>query len=298
MRDDSFATHQAFLNGRWIGRSQLLISVDDTGFRQAATAVERLRTYGGRPFQVARHLERWQSSVSALRILDLPHPGDLADLIQELVQRNHRLIDACGDVGITLFATPGEPGGDRPTLALHLNQIDHARVAALRNDGQPLVVTDVMQPPQESWPRDIKVRCRLHYYLADQQAKAEEPTAVGLLVDRDATITETSIANVAIAEGGKIISPLPDRVLGGITQSTVEKLATAQGIPWRKEPINVQRLLAADEVLLMGTDAGLWFVNRINQKLVSRGRPGPLYQVLLEDFCRQTLQADSDEISA
>ena len=40
-----------FLGGEWVPQHQMVISVDDGGFRQGVTAVERLRTYGHAIFE-------------------------------------------------------------------------------------------------------------------------------------------------------------------------------------------------------------------------------------------------------
>ncbi len=64
-----------FLNDRWIDTGEMSISIFDLGFRQAVTAVERLRTYNGKVFQVDAHLDRWCESTSQLAIHALPSCG-------------------------------------------------------------------------------------------------------------------------------------------------------------------------------------------------------------------------------
>ncbi len=272
------------LAGRWAAHDQLRVPVDDIGFRQGATAVERLRTYNGNVFQLAAHLDRWQHTIDELGIDGLPLPRATEVLVAELIGRNRAFVDLVGDFGITIFATPGVPGTGSPTFGMHLNVIDHALIRRRREQGQPLVVTNVSPPPQSSWPRSIKVRSRLHYYLADQIAAQQQSGAVGVLVDQDGGITETSIANVAIVEAGNIVSPVRHRVLGGITQQVVEQLAKDCAFTWSQSTIPVERLTAADEVLLMGTDGGLWFAPSIGGKSIAAGQRGEIYRRLLARF--------------
>jgi branched-subunit amino acid aminotransferase/4-amino-4-deoxychorismate lyase len=269
--------------------NQMAISIADLGFRQAVTAVERLRTYDGRVFQVAAHLRRWKQTIAALRIRGLPSQTRIQELIEELVRRNRAALDQWGDFGVTLFATPGITGTNAPTLGLHLNRLDLERVSRRQKHGQPLIVTEICQPPNNSWPRSIKVRCRIHYYLADQIAHSQNADSVGVLIDQDGTITETSIANLAIVESGGIISPLADRVLPGITQAVTEDLATAVRLTWRRDSIGIERLENASEVILMGTDTGIWFANRVNDRPINDGKPGPIYQNLCDAFKQLTL---------
>jgi branched-subunit amino acid aminotransferase/4-amino-4-deoxychorismate lyase len=95
--------------------------------------------------------------------------------------------------------------------------------------------------------------------MADRAARKLHPDATGLLLDGDATITESSIANIAIVESGAIFSPPKSQVLGGITQSYIEQLADELNLRWTFEPLSPHRVSHADEVLLMGTDGGIWW---------------------------------------
>lgn len=276
----------AYLCGRWVEHDALRIPVDDLGFRQAVTAVERLRTYAGAIFQLEAHLHRWYATLEQLRIGGVASPEAMVELNAELLRRNRRWQQAEGDVGITWFATPGNNAGGQATLGLHLSSIDHRRVERRRRHGQPLVVTDVVQPPPSSWPRWIKVRCRLHYYLADRAARERDAEAAGVLLDSDGSITETSIANIAVVLSGEIVSPPAARVLGGITQQVIEPLAESAGIGWRKSVVTADMLRRADEVLLMGTDTGLWFASSVDERFVAGGRPGEIYRELRERYDR------------
>lgn len=258
--------HLCYLSGDWIHYCDLAIPADDIGFRQGVIAVERLRTYRRRPFHVGAHLIRWQHTTSTLSIDRLPEALQIKEIVFSLLARNEHLVRQQGDVGITLFASPGLIGDDSPSpmLAVHLNRLDHPRIRQRCDDGQPLIVTDVQQPSQDCWPRSIKVRARVHYYLADQQARKQSDDGLGVLVDSQGNVTETSIANLAIVQSGQIHSPPAETVLGGITQQVIESIAQQAGINWTKRAITAGDLRQADEVLLMGTDGGIWFANSVD----------------------------------
>ncbi|TWU60833.1 branched-chain amino acid aminotransferase [Rubripirellula tenax] len=272
----------SFFSGNWIEHDRMVVSIDDIGFRQSVTVVERLRTYNQRPFQFEAHWKRWQSSLDALAIDDTPTREAMTSITDELLHRNRDWVNSNGDVGITWFATPGlmgtSPHERVPTIGIHLNPIDHDRNVAKQTIGQPLVITSVRQQPDDAWPRAIKVRCRLHYFRADQMAQAVDPHAVGVLIDDDGSVTDTSIANLAIVEGGSIVSPEADQVLASVSQAVVEQIAHEFNIAWRKERVRPDRITQADEVLLMGTDCGVWFANRVGTADIHGRRPGPVFQ--------------------
>lgn len=284
----------AFLDNRWVDSSELKIGFDDVGFRQSVIAVERLRTYGGKIFRIRDHLQRWQRTCATLQIHGLPIADEFESLLMDLLLKNQDWVAQQGDVGVTMIATPGsdfssETEDANPTVALHLNHLDLAQIGKQQRDGQALVVTDVVQPPPHSWPRNIKTRCRLHYYLADHHAKQIIPFARGVLLDQDNTITETSVCNLAIVRDGEIISPPPSRVLPGITQSVMMELAKSLAIDWSFEPLPVEKFRSAKEVLMMGTVGGLWFANAIDEQ--------PLPTLADQSICRQLQSAFVELIS-
>jgi branched-chain amino acid aminotransferase len=280
----------AWHNGRLIPANQLVVSVDDIGFRQGATAVERLRTYNGQAIAIELHLIRWRRTLEELYLsigVDLP---TIKERISQLLDANQEWIDEFGDCGIVLLATPGLISSGQvettPNEMAHLIPLAHDRIARHRLEGQPLFITNVEQPSSQCWPRDIKVRCRMHYYLADRQAHEHHPSAVGLLLDSDGTITETSVANLAIVRNGRVFSPPGDQVLPGVTQQLVEQACDAIGVGWQTERLWPAEVREADEVWLMGTDGGLWFANRVDGANVGDGKPGSVYRAVLSQFDR------------
>ncbi len=267
-----------FLNGRWLPTAEMHIRIDDQGFLQAATVVERLRTYGGQLFQFDAHLERLLHSLTVLRI-DVSR-SHIESVIAQWCERNQPWIAEQGEVGLTIFVTPGcavpvktpsrtpvkRPGkseayamtGRQPTLAVYGTALDRSQIQSRQQTGQPIVVTDVQQPAPATWPRSIKVRCRLHYYLADQLATDRHPQALGVLRDADGSITETSIANLGLVRDGAIYSPLPEQVLPGVTEAFLHQAADRHGIAWHHRRLQPEELTAAEEILLFGTTTGVW----------------------------------------
>lgn len=258
-----------YFNGRWLPVDQWGLHIEDLGFLQAVTAVERLRTYGGRLFQPHAHLTRLSESLRVLQINQ--SVSELQDLLEQWCDRNRAWVKEQGEASITLFVTPGRKGwgpnaaadsplnpGSAPTVGLYGRPLKRSYVQSLHTDGQAIVVTDVRQPSAEAWPRGIKVRCRLHYYLADLAANQAFPNAAGVLVDDDGSLTETSVANLAIFDGAQIISPPVDRVLSGVSQGVVRAYSANLGIGWTHRPLMSAELGGAQEILLMGTSAGIW----------------------------------------
>lgn len=273
----------AYHNDRWVRSDRLALSVDDVAITHAATAVERVRRYGQTFFQLERHLDRWQRTTAALHLKKLPPPQRMIELLDALVGRNAAWIAEHPSHGALLLASPGV--ADSPTLIIDLYPIDDLQMQRRIESGTPLVVTHVQQPADACWPRDIKVRSRLHYYLADHQAKQMRADAIGVLIDADGSVTETAIANLIAVRGDRLISPPEDQILLGVSLQVVRDLAALGGLNWTEQRLSPDELRSADEVLLTGTSCGIWFANSIDGS--PKRVPGAVYQELrrrFEDF--------------
>ena len=253
------------------------------------TAVERLRTYKGMPFAVDRHLQRFKQTLSSIGLPSRVTIDQVGQLIDEVIHRNTNWIAQQTDVGITIWATPGRSLVDQgeATYAVHLNRIDHEAVRRRRHQGQPVVLSDVRQPAPDCWPRSAKVRSRLHYFLADQQAESVCPGSTGLLRDEDGSWTESSVANLALLVGDELVFAPRDRVLPGVTQSIVREIAENQGIVCRNQPIRTGDIVNAEAMLLMGTDTGLWFADAVCD---GHGNPIQSFELPTSDSITKRLQ--------
>ena len=276
----------AWQNGDWIPTSELKIPLDDVGFRQGVVAVERLRTYGGKPAALAEHIIRWRRTLEELYLPTVVDLDQIRPRIDELLSLNQSWIDEVGDCGIVMLATPGSPPAVSNEI-MHLHRIDHSTITRRQIVGQPLFITDVHQPSGKCWPRDIKVRTRLHYYLADQQAHQHDVEAAGLLLDSDGTVTETSIANIAIVKNNRVTFPPSDQVLPGVTQQAVQELCDDEGVNLHWEALWPAEIRDADEVWLMGTDGGWWFANKVDGAKINGAEPGPVYRKHQPMFVRR-----------
>ncbi|RPI70465.1 MAG: D-alanine aminotransferase Dat, partial [Desulfobacteraceae bacterium] len=77
----------AYFNGQYLPKEEIFISPDDRGFLFADGLYEVIRSYNGRLFQTAAHLERLQNGARALRFntTDLQY---LAAVAEKLIQEN------------------------------------------------------------------------------------------------------------------------------------------------------------------------------------------------------------------
>src|SRR5262245_51310985 len=80
-----------------------------------------------------------------------------------------------------------------------------------------------------------------------------------LLVDEDGYVAEGPTTNVFLVDAqGVLATPPEEKVLHGVTRSSILALARAEGVRTQERKIRPEALAAADEVFLTGTTAGVW----------------------------------------
>jgi len=278
----------AYLNGRFVPLSQAVLPVYDAGFVLGATISEQLRTFGGRLFRLDEHLERMARSLQVIGVRPQMSLEQLGEAALELVANNYSLLAAGDDLGLSMFITPGPyatlSGGDAsgPTVGLHTYPLPFSMWANKYQSGESLAITEIEQVSARSWPTSMKCRSRMHYYLADQRARALQPPARALMLDERGNACETSTANLLLhVRGTGLISPPRASILPGITLAATLELAAAAGISCVERDINPADVASADEVLLTSTPNCLLPATRFNGAPIGSGEPGPAFARLL-----------------
>lgn len=129
---------------------------------------------------------------------------------------------------------------------------------------------------------------------AKQRARAEGYDEI-LLVDEDGNLAEGPTANLFIVNAeGELLTPTSEKVLHGVTRSSIIELAKAEGIPFREAQIKPEDLWTASEAFLTGTTAGVWCVESVDGREIGSACPGPISTVLRDRFLRVSNGEDSE----
>jgi branched-chain amino acid aminotransferase len=176
----------------------------------------------------------------------------------------------------------GASSAGRPTVCVQTFPLQFSRWATKYATGQHLVVPDTQQIPLQCLDPRIKSRNRLHWYLADRQARLVDESASALLLDGDGHITETSSGNFFIVRDGVLLTPRRTNTLNGVSQQAVIEFATALQIGFDERDITVGEAMSAEEAFTSSTSYCLLPVTRLNSQPVGGGRPGATYRRLLD----------------
>jgi branched-chain amino acid aminotransferase len=282
----------AYLNGRISPVSQTNLSIFDMGLVMGASITEMARTFRHECFRLHEHVDRLFRSLKHVGFeMDLTREA-VADLALELIEHNARLIPAHHDLGVSMFITAGTSrlytGFEgmstqrKPTVCVHTFPLPFELWADKYATGQHVVTPSIRHLPPECLDPKIKSRSRMHWYLAEEQARLVDPKAIALLLDRQDNIAETSTANFFIVGSGRITTPTGRNTLAGISQQVVAEAAEQLDIRIEKRDFQTYDVINADEAFTSSTPYCILPVTRINQKPIGDGRVGPVYSELLK----------------
>ncbi len=280
-----------FLNGQMVPASQAHLAIFDAGIVLGATVTEMTRTFHRRPWRLDQHLDRLFRSLRYTRMDIGLSKEQLAGISRELVAHNATLLGEGDELGLIHFVTAGEyptyagmagrAARTTPTVCAHTFPMPFELWAKKMQTGSHLVTPSIRHVPPQCYDPKMKYRSRMHYYLADQEARLVDPEASALLLDLAGNVTETSGANFLIVEGGTLVSPTTVNTLPGISRAMVIELAGKLGIPFVERDLQVFNVINADEAFTASTPYCLMPVTKINGVSIADGRPGPMVRRLL-----------------
>lgn len=270
----------AYFRGDWIDEQDLRIPLGDLGFTMGVTVTERLRTFAGQLFRKAEHLSRMRHS---LEIIALDADGIIAEIdaaIDEYMERHQEQFAVGDDWAVVTFVTPGS--GDGPTVAVHGMPLAFAEWAEQFRTGVASYVSRHRQVPPDCWPPQLKCRSRMHYYLADIEARAQDPAARAVLLDQEGFVGEGSTANlVTFHQATGLATPKSSKVLPGVSVAVIAELAQEMGVAFEERDITLDEFRAADEIWLTSTSVCMLPVISVDEQPIAQGQPGAMYAKFL-----------------
>lgn len=287
-----------YLKGDFVPASQAKLNIYDFGIVLGATVTDQLRTFRHEPFRLEEHVGRLFESAKYAR-LDVPiSPGEVIAKTRELIQRNAGLIAPEGDLGVVYFLTPGENLGyagsaanfnaGEPTFCIHSFPLPFGAFRRFFMEGAHVVTPSTRHVPPQCLDQKIKHRSRLHWWIAEKEARMGDPDAIPLLLDLHGNLTECSGANLLLVKRGVVYSPGPGNILRGESRAVVAEICGELGITFESLDLQVHDAINADEMFLVTTPYCLAPVTRINGLTIGDGTiGGPVFERILAAWSKK-----------
>jgi D-alanine transaminase len=268
----------AFLNGAFLPLEDACVPAMDRGFLFGDGVYEVIPVYGSKLFRLAHHLKRLRNSLDAVRINNPLSGEEWETMLLELVSRNEGT-----DQAVYLQVTRGVaakrdhafPADTRPTIFAMSTPM------AASVDIDSITGATAVTLPDIRWKLcNIKAITLLPNVILRQQA-IDAGTAEAILI-QDGYATEGAASNLFIVKNGLLITP-PNgpALLPGITRDLIIELAANNAIPFREADITEAELFGADEIWLTSSTREISPVTRLDDTVISAGKPGPLWKRMI-----------------
>ena len=260
-----------FLNGAFMPLDHVKVSLEDRGFQFGDGVYEVVRTYGGTPFQLEAHLERFERSAHAIHLM-MPGRSEWKEWVQEGIGRAG-YPECKVYMQVTRGVAPRDhlfPRTATPTVVISIREMRGLDPIVQRTGVSVVTMEDLR------WGRcDIKSISLLPNVLARQ--RASEVGAFEAVLIRQGMVTEGAVSNVMIVRDGRVItSPEGTHILSGVTRRLVVDQARKAGISVEERALSLDEFRRAEEIFLTGTTVEVLPVVKVDDAPIGNGRPGRL----------------------
>ncbi len=284
------AQRTVYFNGRFVAESEARVSIFDSALMYGDMAFEMTRTYNRRPFKLREHLDRLFGSLKLLEINCGLSPAEMERATLETLERNLPTEAADMDWQIMHDVSRGpldlyrvafvEPL--RPTISINCwPLITHmGRFAATYESGVHVVIPVQQALPAHLVDAKAKTRSRLHYQMANLQARRLGEGRWPVLLDPDGFLAEGPGWNIFLVKEGVLYTPEPRNILLGVSRAATIELARQAGIAVRETNLGRYEALQADEIFCTATTYALVHAASFEGQSIGDGRPGPVFRQL------------------
>lgn len=285
------------VNGRVYDQEHAVVSVFDHGFLYGEGVYETLRTFGGRPFLFARHMQRLRNSAGMLLL-----PVPLTDAEMNARCRETMIAASLGDgshheayIRILLTRGVGElsydPSGcPAPSVVIIVKpHVDPP--AAVYEQGVKIALVDIVRNHPGSVNPLIKSNNLLNNALAMQEA-FRRGAYEGVMRNYRGELAECTQSNLFVVRDGVALTPPIDAgLLPGITRAFLFEVGEDVNIPVRESVLHDADLFGADEVFFTSTTRGVVPATRVDDRAIGNGTPGPITRALGAAYLKRALDS-------
>ncbi len=281
----SGTSRKVYISGKLVPQEEAVVSVFDHGLLYGDGVFEGLRSYGGKVFKLAEHVERLYDSARAIR-LDIPlTQAGFAAAVNDTIAANG-IVDGY----IRAVVTRGSG-----TLGLDPNRCSNPQTIIIADaiklypqefydNGLELITSSVIR----NHPAALSPRIKSLNYLNNILAKIEGLKAgciEVLMLNHKGEVAECTGDNIFLVKRGRLMTPPLDAgILEGVTRNAVIDLAREAGIEVAEPALTKHDVYVADECFLTGTAAEIIPVVRVDDRVIGNGAPGPITRDLTKRF--------------
>ncbi len=276
------AAGAAWINGTVMPIAEARLPINDWGIIHSDITYDVVPVWDGGFFRLHDYIERFQNSVTALRLeLGMDHVAIAAALTEMVANSKLRnaYVAMVASRGVPLIPGTRDPRdcGNHfyawcvPYIWLMRSKLPDAERSAW-------IAKSVRRIPETSIDPRVK-----NYHWGDFTAGIFEAKDRGyetvILLDGDDNVTEGPGFNVFVVKNGRLVTS-DHGMLEGISRRTVLEMASELGHNVDVRPLPLAEFMQADEVFMSTSGGGVLAITRVDEKIFANGTTGPITQAL------------------
>ena len=254
-------------NGEYVQIDDIHYKDLKRGFSFGDGAFETIKVINGKPVFIKHHLKRLNSAIEKLKLCPDKHLqlNFIEPVIIDLLQLNE--IYEGGFIRISVYRS-GQgtylPETNNLSYIIESNRLKENSYSTNKKGLKIGVYDDILKPLNILSP--YKLANAQLYVLASVFFK-ENQLDDALIKNENGNIIETTNSNLFISSNGVLYTPaLSEGCVGGIMRMQVINLAISNGMLVYENPIQLQHLLSADEIIITNSIRGIRWIGQYKDK--------------------------------
>ena len=254
-------------NGEYVQIDDIQYKDLKRGFSFGDGAFETIKVINGKPVFLKHHLKRLNLAIEKLKLCpdQLFQLNVIESVIIDLLQLNE--IYEGGFVRISIYRS-GQgtylPETNDLSYIIETNSLKENSYSTNKKGLKIGVYDDILKPLNILSP--YKLANAQLYVLASIFFK-ENQLDDALIKNENGNIIETTNSNLFISSNGVLYTPaLSEGCVGGIMRMQVINLAISNGMLVYENPIQLQHLLSADEIIITNSIKGIRWIGQYKDK--------------------------------
>ncbi|CAB9509490.1 acid aminotransferase-like protein 2 [Seminavis robusta] len=277
----------AIVDDKIVPRSEASIPIWDAGFLHGKQIWSSPRLVNGKIFRLQDHLDKIRHGIQAMNCKIVPDDAVFRKAIRNVLVAN-KMQGATG-VHIRIVYTPGT----QVTASMNMKAVVNwdgtpapPRIIVMPEwrgmgtiydtvKGEKAIISQYRRPSPQFADQRIHSNNQIHSSLACDEA-VQAGVAAALMLDADGFVAEAHASHMAIIKDGKFYTPHVRCCPPGVTRKVLLEVCQSNDIPAMEDDITVERLMDADEVMIMGTMSGPISITHVDGNVIGDGEIGPM----------------------
>jgi branched-chain amino acid aminotransferase len=280
-----FASDFIWINGEFLHLNKAYVPVLTHSLHYAGAAWEGERAYNGKIFKLEEHTNRLLKSAEYMGLVPIKYSAqEINAVTYELLEKNS-LKDAY--IRPLIWRGAESMAIYNPTLTVNMLIIMlPSRAEFLSN--LKLNLSSWCKPSPKAFPPQAKSSTHYGMPVVSQITASNNGYDDSLVLDEEGYVAECNVANIFFGKGNKLVTPIADRFLNGITRQAVIEMAKSLEFEVIETRIPLEDLDKYEYSFITGTAREIGGVGSIDLGKIVHYFPDPdgKIKMLQSEFAR------------